>query len=799
MKPLILPLIGLLSLCAPACAEDVLPGANVRFGEAATDEVPDFQRHVVPLLGRLGCNGRACHGSFQGRGGFRLSLFGYDFRMDHKGLTGSAQSEPGSRIRGDEPDSSLLLRKPLMKVEHEGGRRFDENSWEHRLLRKWIESGARGAASPRELRRLEVLPSEIVFRDSETVPLKVVAEWTDGSREDVTCLCRFRTNDDSVAVVGQGGGVRSVGSGDTHVVAFYDNGVAAIPVMRAAGSDRGYPELAASTDVDRFVLEKLRKLGIQPSEICSDAEFLRRASLDMTGTLPTPAEIARFLADNSADKRTRKIDELIRRPAFAAWWANKLCDFTGCNPRQQAELGQETSAQWYDWINARLLENTPYDELVRRIVLATGREAGESYDEYAASTSAYFRDDSPGDFTARQTMPHYWSRRALEKPEDKALAFAHSFLGIRLQCAQCHKHPWDQWTQSDFRQFAKFFSNVEYGIRPGDGERYRALAARVGLTVRNADGSPIRVDVLRHARRGQSIPWREVYVAARVSPTTLSLLRSREVRLAGGDDPRRPIMDWMNEPTNPWFARAFVNRVWAGYFHVGIVEPPDDLSAANPPSNPGLLDWLTRGFIEHGYDMQWLHRQIVQSDAYQRSWRPNDTNAEDQRNFSHSVPRRLPAEVVYDALKQVTAATDQETQVRSDLSRRAIGHLSMRLAGTYAMHVFGKPERAVNCDCERSNSPTLLQSVFLQNDPLVEQRLEESGWIEEIATAEREDIAADVNELIRTAWLRTLSRFPTAAERDRAARHIAEADSVTEGLRDLLWALINTKEFILNR
>jgi hypothetical protein len=240
-----------------------------------------------------------------------------------------------------------------------------------------------------------------------------------------------------------------------------------------------------------------------------------------------------------------------------------------------------------------------------------------------------------------------------------------------------------------------------------------------------------------------------------------------------------------------------VNRVWAGYFHVGIVDPPDDMSAANPPSNSQLLDWLTRGFIDSGYDMQWLHRQIVISDAYQRSWRPNDTNREDRHNFSRAIPRRIPAEVVYDALKQATAATDQQAEVRADLTRRAIGHLSMRLAGTYAMHVFGKPERAVNCDCERVNAPTLLQSVFLQNDPLVEQRLEASGWVDEIASLEQSG-GADVEALIRTAYLRTVGRPPSGREAERAARHLQQSGSVAEGVRDLLWALVNTKEFILN-
>ncbi len=451
------------------------------------------------------------------------------------------------------------------------------------------------------------------------------------------------------------------------------------------------------------------------------------------------------------------------------------------------------------WIFSRLRENLAYDELIQRIVLAKGRSEGQSYDDYAVEVSAYFRDESPEDFTQRETMPHYWSRRTLNKPEEKALAFAHSFLGIRLQCAQCHKHPFAPWTQKDFKQFSQFFSNVQFGVTPDADKRYRELAKQVGLRIRGKNGSPVRKDVLRRAQAGRIVPWREIYIKPRSGPAKLSLLRSKIVELEATDDPREAIMQWMKEPDNPWFARAFVNRVWAGYFHVGIIDPPDDLSPSNPPSNPELLDWLTAGFVKNNYNMKWLHRQIVSSHAYWRSWKPNDTNREDRRNFSRAIPRRIPAEVVYDGLKQAVAASDQLDEVRSDLTRRAIGHLSMWLAGTYGMHVFGKPDRALNCDCERVNQPTLLQSVFLQNDPLVEQRLEESGWIQEIADLEKAGEKIDRSKLVRTAWLRTVNRPPTQREIERAEKHLADVDSLSEGMRDLLWALVNTKDFILNR
>ncbi len=795
-------LMGVLSTNILVAAE-LTPRASERFASADTNEVPDLQQHVVPLLGRLGCNGRACHGSFQGRGGFRLSLFGYDFKMDHDGLTGKATSQDGSRVDKSSPGKSLVLQKPSLATDHEGGQRFETGSWEHHLLLRWIQSGAKGVAKPRELDRIEIEPAEIVFRDSsDRVQLQVVALWNNGDREDVTELCRFRTNDDSVATIDRDGHVQSVGQGDSHVVAFYDNGVAAVPVMRAVSnrSTEEYPSQDSATRIDDFVLTKLRKLGVVPSAACTDAEFLRRVSIDLTGTLPAPDEVEDFLANASTEKRLDKIRELLQRPAYAAWWANKLCDFTGCNPNGQAELGQETAVQWYMWIYKRVGDNLAYDELIERIVLAKSRRKGQSYDDYAKHMTELYRDESAVDFQQNADMPHFWTRQTLKQPEDAALAFAHSFLGIRLQCAQCHKHPFAPWTQQDFQQFTAFFTNVKYGVVPDTDLRYRELANQVGLNIRGENGTSVRKDVLKQAHlNGRTVPWRELYIAERGDPVKLSLLRSQTVELEADDDPRESIMQWMKRPNNPWFARAFVNRVWAGYFHVGIVDPPDDLNPANPPSNPELLDWLTNSFVENDYDMKWLHRQIVASNTYQRSWQPNETNRADLRNFSRAIPRRMPAEVVYDGVKQAVAGTGELDEVRSGLTRRAIGHLSMRLAGTYAMQVFGKPDRAVNCDCERVNQPTLLQSVFLQNDPLVEQRLDESGWVHEIAALEETNKSIDRVSLVRTAWLRTVNRPPTPDETERAVRHLAGADSLSDGTRDLLWALINTKEFILNR
>jgi hypothetical protein len=803
---------------ASPAADGVLRPAADRFAEA-TDETPSFQRHVVPLLSRLGCNGRACHGSFQGQGGFRLSLFGYDFAADHASLTAAASDgAPGERrIDKGAPQQSLILKKPTLQVDHEGGERFKPGSWPHRLLQRWIAAGAQGTSSAdeRRLLRLDVEPNSIVFAatagEQSVRPLRVVARWEDGSAEDVTCLCRYQANDDTVAAVDVDGRVTSVGKGDTHVIVFYDNEVTAVPVLRPVSDLTGdrYPEVPTPTRIDELVAVKLRTLGIVPAEICDDATFLRRASLDACGTLPTTAEVETFLASSAVDKRIKKIDELLARPAYAAWWANKLCDFTGNSPQRQSELGSKLAIQWYHWVHDRVRDNVPYDTLVAGMVTAGGRDGDESYREYAQAMTDLVTDERLAEYAGRRSLPHFWTRQNVKTPEEKGLAFAYSFLGIRLHCAQCHKHPFDRWSQDDFKRFAGLFERVKYGVPPDAADEYGKLAAAVGATLRGTEGATITPDVLARGQGGKTLPWRQLYIEKKSGPPTrLTVLGDEAISIAADEDPREKLMAWLRRRDNPYFARAFVNRVWANYFHVGLIDPPDDANPANPPSNAELSAWLTEDFIAGGYDMRRLHRTIMASDAYQRSWRPNETNAGDRRHYSRAVPRRLPAEVVYDAVAQVTASDERAEQVRGDLERRAIGHLSTLMAGTYAMNVFGKPERTTNCDCERTTDATLLQAVFMQNDPLVRQRLDDSGWLADankrLGGAEgdsaRVTSAAVVERrrLVREAYLRTVGREPTAGDAARAEKYFSEASTGTEALYDLLWALLNSKEFLLN-
>jgi hypothetical protein len=750
-----------------AAPQELLP-VSQRFAPDDVSEEPSFQRHVSPLFGRLGCNGRSCHGSFQGRGGFRLSLFGYDFKADHEALVKGDKP----RVSTDSPLDSLILSKPISEELHEGGERFKKDSWEYNVFRRWVEGGAKfdPTKDVQKLVRLEVIPSEILFSSSgETVQLRAVAVWPDGTREDVTPLCRFQSNSDQVSKITELGLVTATEPGDTHLVISYDNAVVPVPVIRPVSDKFGdkYPQVATFNKVDELVIEKLRKLGVVPSDVASDAEFLRRLSLDLTGTLPTPTEVETFLANPSSQKRAEKIDELLSSPAYAAWWTTKLCDYTGNNDRalnNTMPVQGSTPQIWYDWIYKRVAENAPYDKIVEGIVLAKSRKDGQSYAEYCLEMSEIYHPGSEKKFADRDSMPYYWARNNLRQPEERAIGFAYTFLGIRIQCAQCHKHPFDQWSKDDFDAFKGFFSRVAY--RPTGApdkesqEQYKEVLAKLEIPMEDKKKG---VDVIRRAlpqklKAGLTVPFGELYVMApqptrnanKNNPKRKVPLPQAKARILGGEDmnlnevadARAPLMDWLKNKDNPYFARAFVNRVWASYFNVGIVQPADDLSLANPPSNKPLLDYLAASFIEHNFDIKWLHREILNSRTYQLTWQPNETNAKDERNFSRAVPRRLPAEVAYDAVQMATASDAKAATMRGEVKGRAIAiagssaqYANRAGSASFALTVFGRNIRESNCDCDRSMDASLLQTVFLQNDNQVLTQINggKETWTEELA------------------------------------------------------------------
>ncbi|QGQ26312.1 DUF1553 domain-containing protein [Gimesia benthica] len=762
--------------------------------------VPDFQKHVIPLLGRLGCNSRNCHGSFQGRGGFQLSMFGYDFKLDHDNLL--------ERIDKQHPKKSLVLNKPTSEDEHEGGLRLPPGGWEQQLLHDWIAAGA-APVSPKGPRfvRLDVTPRQIVFKKKgESATLKAIAVWSDGTREDVTCLTRFESKDDSVAEVTTEGVIQAKAPGDTYVISYYDNGIFSTQVLQPVREYQPgeYPEVPTPTVVDRHVLNKLQKLGIQPSGVCTDEEFLRRVSLDMTGTLPTPDEIRDFLKDPSTEKRSQKIEELLARPGYVAWWSLKLSDLTGSNAGYLGgtEMAQPVAGQWNAWIRRRVEDNIGWDKIVSGIILGTSRLPGQTFEEFMAQQSEFTSIKDRADFTALDnTMPHYWARSNMTVPSDKALAFGYTFLGMRLDCAQCHKHPFDEWSQQDFKLFTEFFTRIKFGVPPDARVLHEETRNMLGVPVKLNTAALRRQSYLRIAAEGRSIPWREVYIEPAQGDLQLAkLLGGEEINISQIHDPREVLMTWMLNEPNHYFAKAFVNRIWAHYFNVGIINPPDDLNQANPPSNKALLDYLVQGFIESGYDMKWLHRTIANSRTYQLSWRPNESNRKDTRNFSHAVLRRLPAEVAIDAIQQATAGDKKLLQHVSKMDGRKITQhpLSFQARSIdFSLLVFGKPLRTTNCDCERQDQPTLLQSLYVRNDAeMLSQLTRPDGWLSEMKQQTLDTAAR--KELIQEAYLRTLSRLPEESELQDSLEYLQTTKTIQEGLQDLMWALLNTQEFITN-
>ena len=905
----------LLSPLSGVAKETHVPRIDDRFTSAAESESdsPDFRRHVVPLMGRLGCNGRACHGSFQGQGDFRLSLFGYDFEADHKNL-----------LQGDDPrvniedlEASLFLQKPLEQVDHGGGQILDADSWQLAVLKQWIEHGAEGVSDDDAVFvRLDVSPAEIVAQEKgQTWQLKATAVWSDGTHEDVTPLCRFRTNNDQIADIDEHGFVTAKGPGDSHVVAFYDNGVVPIPVIFPVSDKTGseYPDIKTPTPIDELVAMKLQKLGEIPSDLCSDGEFLRRASLDITGTLPPVIETEAFLSDTSPNKRSAKVEELLERPGYAAWWATKLCDWTGNNDRNQGNNGPErrqgSSRFWYEWMHTKVAENLPYDEIVTGIVLAKSRLEGESFTAYSERMSHYLTNEDGASFGDQPYLPYFWTRQNFRKPEEQALGFAYTFLGVRIQCAQCHKHPFDQWTKDDFDRFKNFFTRVAYASKGSGKENqkaYKEMLVTLGIDIndKNLKGNRLYVALAKLAQKGKTVPFGEVIVTPAKAPLnkekidgvmaqinaenikpkkkeqlerflmgrTATVLGGKEMKLEEVEDPREILMAWMLDDSNPYFAQSIVNRVWSSYFNVGIVEPPDDLSLANPPSNPELLDYLAEGFREHNFDMKWLHREICKSETYQRGWKPNTTNQHDDRNFGRAVARRIPAEVIYDAVRTATAGDREAMELCSLVEKRAIADTTVgSYNNNYALEIFGQSTRESNCDCDRSMEPSLLQTVFLQNDKEMLDSISRHGsWLDELtkslpdfkdAAAEKLYLARNqkltneiaqlkkrleyaikkdtkttiksikksiavkeaamkepkasnvfdgsvsewvaqnedhVHDILDSAYLRTLVRRPTEREIDRSIAYLRESPTAKDGLRDILWALLNTKEFALN-
>lgn len=778
----------------------------------AQAETPLFSRHVTPLLHKLGCSAGQCHGSFQGKGGFRLSLFASDPEFDHASVRG----QQGRRVQPAAVEESLLLLKPTMMLGHGGGLKIPRHGPEHRLLRAWIEGGARfDAAAEGKVVGLRVEPASFtVKKQGPPQALRVFARLDSGREEDVTFFTRFESLEPSVLDVERDGKVTGQRVGDAPVLAFYAGQVAyamgLVPGTLPPGVP--FPEEILTDRVDQLLVDKLRTLNIVPSPQCSDTDFIRRVYLDVANILPTPDEVRQFLADKSVDKRARLIDRLLEHELHAALWATRFCDWLGMDSRF-LPFGEGLRA--HDWFRNKVENNVPWDKIAQGVLTATWR-GGRTKDKIRADYEMLMQQRKPGEQT-----PPYWASpveaglkpwrtgyatrheldafysgvvtmkmvqvngepRRIIDAKKIAIRTSYAFLGVKIDCAECHKHPNDRWTQQDFLGFAAAFTYLHTGDDPKIHE--------AGLPGRLA-GACI------HVGKQPTEVYHDPVTGAVITP---HLLGGTRIDFQPGEDPRQAIARWMLSPDNPYFARAIVNRVWAHYMGRGLIEPTDALSAANPPSHPDVLDELTRDFIAHGYDLRRLQRRILNTRAYQRCWKTNATNAQDERNYSHRLLRRLGAEQVLDALAQITGLPIElgtsgyganfrpvERAIESPDSRPSIK------SDGFVLQLFGKPMRTQTCECERVTTPNLNQVLYLYNDRALQAKIAApKGRLHQLVQR-----LADDPKLVEELYLLVLSRLPTAAEQERAAAYVRAAPSRVEAFEDLLWSLLNQREFLVN-
>ncbi|MBM3994207.1 MAG: DUF1553 domain-containing protein [Planctomycetes bacterium] len=775
--------------------------AAVELPDGKKLDTVDFERHVMGLLGRTGCNGGGCHGSFQGKGGFRLSLFGYEPDKDFVTIT---RDSVGRRINVIDPDNSLMLLKATGQVEHGGGMRFSKGSWQYNVLREWIAGGALGSYGKGAVKSVAVFPDEIAFKKvGERRPIQVKATFADGSVNDISCFCDYRTNDDAVADVTNRGEVKSVKPGSTAIVVSYRGNVLPVRIMVPMELPAGfvYPKVPEVNYVDREVFARLRKMNMVPSDLSSDTEFLRRIYIDTIGQLPTPEEVRVFMADPGADKRARKIEELLKHPLHAAVWATRFSDVTGNDTaalEQPVALKPKRSQQWHDWLRKRFQDNMPYDQIVKGILTATSRE-GRTPEDWLKHVKTTDKGIEVGsyDTTAyanRETLDLYWRRQVVVPIELWGERTAAAFLGVRVECAQCHKHPFDRWTQAEYRAYANIFAAVtSNNISP---------EAKKAIDKENLE------------RKGPNAPknnanlnliTKEVYLGAIgktfTHPDTNTYLPAKalggpEIKLERGNDPRVDLYNWMRSPNNPFFARAMVNRIWANYTGVGLVNPVDDFSLGNPASNEALLDALAKDFIAHNFDIRHIERTILNSRTYQLSAKVNATNKFDKLNYAHAYIRPMIAEAVVDVLNSALGVSEKYgPDIKPGSKAVEVGASQMQNQQlAYTFRIFGRPPRTTACDCERAMEPALPQKLFLMTDPQIFAKFNDpSGRLQGALKSSKKD-----EEILEELFLATLSRLPTDRDRKAFAEHRDRVGSRREAITDTMWALINTREFILN-
>jgi hypothetical protein len=703
-------------------------------GFGAAGRGVDFRTEVAPLLSKHGCNAGGCHGKASGQNGFKLSLFGFDTDFDYAAITREAR---GRRIFHANPDESLFLVKAAGKVPHGGGKRLAPESADYQVIRRWIAAGAPASAPDvPAVKRLRVLPSDAVLQPGQRQQLAVVAEYSDGSSRDVTRQSEFFSNLDVVAAVDADALVKAGRErGEAAVMARHMGHVAVFKAIVPHGPPLdSIPEFKPNNKVDELALAKWKKLGLRPSPTCDDATFLRRVTVDLCGRLPTPAETKAFLADAAADKRAKLIDRLLDSADYPAYFALKW----GSILRNSNLAGADQAAvAFHNWLKDMIARNRPYDELVRGVVAA----AGEWQDAPAVNWLWQNRDDQLHMVTAD---------------------VAQVFLGTRLQCAKCHHHPYERWGQADYYGLAGFFT-------------------RLG---RKSFGQPPPYYASATPTTGERDP------TTGKTPEP-KFLDGPVGKFTPDEDPRHALVDWMAKPGNKFFAPTLVNRLWGHFLGRGLVSEVDDLRETNPPSNPELLEFLAADFTAHKYDVKHVIRTILNSRVYQLSAEPTDDNRDDRQNFARYYARRMPAEVFLDAVNATCGTKSSFNGVSQNARAIDLPHEGF---GSYFLDTFDRPKRVTVCECERSTGATLGQVLLLANSEEIENKIGDGNGRVARFFKEKKSAAEMVEEL----YLVALARSPKESERKRLTEYIEKADNKQRATEDVLWALLNTREFMFN-
>lgn len=704
-----------------------------------------FTHQVLPVLTRFSCNSGGCHGKISGQNGFRLSLLGFDPELDITTLTKEMR---GRRVNVEAPERSLLLLKASGGIAHGGGKKFDTSSDEYKLLRRWVANGAAGpGASEAELLRLEIFPSMRQFIPEGRQQLVVQAHYSDGRIEDVTRMAQYESNDPEVAAIDASGVVRAgKRPGEAAVMVRHSGKIevfrALLPILSGGKSE----PFAGKGPIDRAIAARWKELGVTPSPRAPDSVFIRRLQLDLTGTLPTPERVRAFEASTAPDKDAKLADELMASPEHAYYFAGKWADILRVKRGNQADRAFGTFA-FHDWLRNAVASDMPYDQMARRIIAAVG-------DEERSPTTVWYKD--------------------MATPDQMVDNLGQVFLGTRLQCAQCHHHPYEKWSQDDYWNMAAFFGHL--------GRKNIPMVARGSQQQQNLQRS-------FYYNKGSGT----VINKRTNKPATPAPLDGDPVDVDSGADPRHALVDWMTRKDNPFFARAIANRYWAHFFGRGIVDPLDDMRVTNPPSNPALLEALARDLVESGYSLRHLCKTMVTSGAYRLSSEPVPGNAADKQSYARYYPKRMSAEVLHDAVHLVTGTPASFPGVPTDkhAPTRAI-MLPDESFTSYFLDVFGRPQRLSPCECERVSEANLAQVLHLVNSEEIQSKISRVGARADLLAKDSRPDKEKVSEL----FLWALGHKPDESKLKLALSHIEKADkNKKQAYENIIWALINIREF----